>query len=75
MAFLIHPGGEVEHEQILQRDDVALHARDLGHVRDAARAVLQPLLMHDELDGRRDLFTHGARGQIHPGHHRDGLQA
>ena len=37
------PAREVEHEDVLQRDDVALHARHLGDVRDAARAVLQPL--------------------------------
>ena len=51
------PGGEVEQEDVLERDDLALHARDLGHVGEAAGAVLQALLVHDQLDRRGDLLA------------------
>ena len=59
------PGREVEQEDVLEGDDVALHARDLGHVREAARAVLQALLVHDQLDRRGDLLADRARRQLH----------
>src|SRR5213075_424378 len=37
-------------EEVLQRDDVAFHADDLGHMRDLARAVAQARRLDDDVD-------------------------
>src|SRR3989442_255775 len=56
LSVLVDAGGEVEQEQVLERDDLALHSGDLGDVREPACAVLQTLLMHDQLNRRSDLI-------------------
>jgi hypothetical protein len=38
----------LEQEDVLHGDDVALHAGDLGDARDAARAVAEARLLHDD---------------------------
>ena len=62
----------LEHEDVLEDDDVAFHALDLGDVGDLARAVLEPLLVDDQVDGRRDLLADRAQRQLDAGeeHHR-----
>ena len=65
----------VEQEQVLERDDVALHADDLGDVRDVARAVLEPGLVHDQVDRAGDLLADGADRQVDAGHQHHRLDA
>src|SRR5919201_3066311 len=55
---LIGAGLEVEEEDVLERDHVALHPHDLGDVGDPAAPVLQSGLVDDYIYGRGDLFTH-----------------
>src|SRR5664280_3774925 len=58
----------LEDEDVLHDDHVTLHSLDLGDVRDAPGAVLEPGLVHDEVHGRRDLLADGAERQVHAGH-------
>ena len=67
--------GLLEGEDVLHDDDVALHALDLGDAGDLARAVPQARLVHDEVDGRRDLLADGAHRQVHAGHQHHRLEA
>src|SRR5688500_18617140 len=62
-AQLAGPG--VVDEEILHGDDVALHTEDLGDVGDAARAVAQPGLLDDDVDGGGDLLADRADRQVH----------
>src|SRR5205085_6191730 len=62
LALLVH-AAPLEEENLLHRDDVALHARDLGDGGDAARAVGEARDLYDEVDGRGDLRAHGLFGQ------------
>src|SRR5678816_811684 len=55
-ALLIEAGA-LEHEDVLQRDHVAFHSRDLGHLRDVALAVGLTGNLNDQVDGRSDLIT------------------
>src|SRR5215218_1196028 len=52
--------GLLEDEHVLHDDDVAFHALDLGDVDDLPRAVLEPALLDDQVDGRGDLLADGA---------------
>ena len=65
----------VEDEDVLQGDDVALHADDLGDVGDPARAVLEARLVHDQVDRGGDLLADRADRQVHAGHQHHGLEA
>src|SRR5439155_20140831 len=67
VSVLVDPSVEVEHEDILQRDDVSFHADDLGDVGDPPASVLQAPLMDDQVDGRRDLLANSADGEVDPG--------
>src|SRR5262245_41472254 len=55
---------EVEVEQVLQRDDLALHSDDLGHVRDTTAAVLEAGLVDDEVDRAGHLLADGPDRQV-----------
>ena len=74
-AVVVAAGGEVEGEQVLHGDDLALHADHLGDRGDAARAVLEAGLLHDEVEGAGDLLADGAHGQVDAGHQHHGLEA
>ena len=67
-ALGVETGGVVEQEDVLEGDDVALHPLHLGDVRDPAGAVLEPGLVHDQVDGRGHLLADGADRQVHAGH-------
>ena len=58
----------LEHEDVLHGDDVAFHAGDLRDRRHLARAVGQARLLHDELNGRRNLLPHGFLRQVGRAH-------
>ena len=74
LAVLVEARAVVEGEQVLQGDDVALHADHLGDVGDAARAVLETGLLDDQVDGAGDLLADGADRQVHAGHQHHGLE-
>ena len=59
-ARLVAAGGEVEGEEVLQGDDLALHADDLGDGGDPSRAVLEPGLLDDEVERAGHLLADGA---------------
>ena len=61
-------------EQILERDDVALHAGDLGDLRDAAGAVDEPSDMNEEVEAARDLLADRLHRQFDPGHQHEHLE-
>src|SRR5690606_12772183 len=52
----------------LHRDDIALHAGDLGHRDHAPRAVLEAAGLHDQVDGAGDLGAHRLDRHLDPGH-------
>ena len=51
-ALVVDPHREIEHEQVLHDDDVALHVLDLRNLHHPAGAVAQPGEVDDEVDGR-----------------------
>ena len=53
---------------VLERDDVTLHADHLGHVADAAGAVAEAVDVDDEVERRGDLLADGPRRQVEAGH-------
>ena len=55
---------DLELEQLLERDHVGLHPLHLGDRGDAARAVLQPLEVDDQVERRRDLLADRAHRQV-----------
>src|SRR5664280_1095983 len=65
----------LEDEDVLHDDHVTFHPLDLGDVRDAPGAVLEPGLVDDEVHGGGDLLADGAERQVHAGHEHHGLQA
>ena len=73
LAVLVDAHAEVERVDVLEDDDVALHAHDLAHLGDATRAVAQPGEVHDEVERRRHLLPDDAHRQVHAGHERHGL--
>jgi hypothetical protein len=68
------PRRVVEDVDVLEGDDVALHAGDLGDVGDPAGAVPQARLVHDELDAGGDLLADGPHRQVDAGHQHHGLE-
>src|SRR5713226_9188611 len=65
----------LEHEDVLHRDDVLLHAHDLADVGHLARAVAKPVQLDDEVDGRPGLLADGSHRQVHAGHQHQGFEA
>src|SRR4051794_28702832 len=63
------------HEYVLEDDHVALHPLDLCDVGDFASAVLEPLLMNDQVDRGRDLLSYGAERQVYAGHQHHRLES
>src|SRR5580698_4929916 len=57
-----------EQENILQRDDVLLHADHFGDVGDAAGAVAEARSLDKQVDGRGDLLADGTNTHIGIGH-------
>ena len=72
---LVDAHAEVEQEDVLEGDDVALHALHLGDVGDAAGAVAQAGEVHDEVEGRGHLLADGPHRQVEAGHQGHGLDA
>src|SRR5688500_16875983 len=73
MAVGVDTHCEVEQEEILEHDDLTLHALDLTDVRHPAAAVAQPGELDDDVDGRGHLLANGPHRQIHAGHQDHGL--
>src|SRR5437016_4532510 len=67
-------GRLLEHEDVLHDDDVALHALHLGDVHDLARAILEAVLVDDEVDSGRDLLSDGLQREVHAGHQHHRLE-
>src|SRR5690348_9715886 len=65
---VVDPHTEVVEEEVLHRDDVALHADDFSDVRDAACAILQTSLVDNQLDRTCHLLADRANRQVHAGH-------
>src|SRR4051794_7890201 len=63
------------HEYVLEDDHVALHPLDLCDVGDLARAVLEPLLVHDQVDRRRNLLSYRTERQVYAGHQHHRLES
>ena len=74
-AVLVDAHAEVEQEDVLEGDDVALHALHLGDVGDAAGAVPEAGEVHDEVERRGHLLTDGPHRQVEAGHERHRLDA
>ena len=74
-AVGVDAGPEVEQEDVLEGDLVALHPVDLGDVGDAAGAVPESGQLHDQVDRGGDLLTDGPDGQVEAGHEGEGLDA
>src|SRR5262249_46243810 len=74
-AVLVDAHAVVEEEDVLQGDDVTLHALDLGDVGDPPGAVPEPAEVHDEVDGRGHLLTDGPDRQVGAGHQPQRLEA
>src|SRR5258708_1622035 len=55
-------------EQLLGRDDVALHADDLHDMRDPPHAVAHAVDLDDQMHGGCDLGAHRAGRQVDAGH-------
>src|SRR5437762_1073103 len=57
LALAIVDGRPRDHEDVLHDDHVALHALHLGDVHDLARAILEVVLVDDEVDSGHDLVA------------------
>src|SRR5436190_1102621 len=66
---------DLEAIQLLQRDHVGLHSLDLGDRYHLARAVVDPLEVQNEVDGRCDLLADRPQRQVVAGHQHHRLQA
>src|SRR3990172_11435103 len=64
-----------ELEDVLQGDDLALHAHHLGHVGYAAAAILQAVQVDDQVEGRGHLVPDRLHRQLKPGHEHHVLDA
>ena len=74
-SVLVDAHAEVEQEDVLEGDDVALHALHLGDVGDATGAVTQAGQVHDAVEGRGHLLPDGPDRQVEAGHQHEGLEA
>src|SRR3954453_17559779 len=57
----------LEREDVLHNDDIPFHSLNFGDSRNLSRAVLEALLLHDQIDRRGDLLADGANRQVHAG--------
>ena len=69
------PAAEVERVDVLEHDDVALHAHDLADVRDPPGAVPQTGQLDDHVERGGHLLPDDAHRQVHARHQRQGLDA
>jgi hypothetical protein len=67
--------GHLVVEDVLEQDDVALHALHLGQAGDHAAAVGHPGDLQDDVEGGGDLLPDGPDRQLEAGHQHHGLQA
>ena len=74
-AVLVDAHAVVEQEDVLEGDDVALHALHLGDVGDAAGAVTEAGEVHDQVERRGHLLADGPDRQVEAGHQHHGLDA
>src|SRR5688572_14708765 len=61
--------GDFVDDEVLQRDDLVLHAEHLGDVGHLARAVAQARGLDDDVDRADDHFANRAHGQRVAAHH------
>ena len=66
---------DLELEDVLELDDVRLHAEHLGDRDDAPRAVLHAVDVHEQVERRRDVLADRAQRQVVAGHHHHRLDA
>src|SRR4030095_16475178 len=64
-----------ESENFLHRHDLTFHARYFWNAGDLALTVRQPVPLHDDRDGRRDLLSCCLVRQIHASHANHVLEA
>src|SRR5713101_4080345 len=64
-AVLGDAGRKIERVDVLEDDDVALHAHDFADRGNAAGAVAQTRQVDDAIERRRHLFSDHAYRQIH----------
>src|SRR5258705_9776144 len=74
LDLALHDPGLLEDEHVLHDDDVAFHALDLGDVDDLPGPVLEPALLDDQIDRRRDLLPDRPDRQVDAGHQDHRLQ-
>src|SRR5205823_14400858 len=74
LNLALDDGGLLEHEDVLHDDHVALHPLYLGDVHDLARAILEAVLVDDEVDSGRDLLADGLQREVHAGHQHHRLE-
>src|SRR4051812_34553550 len=67
-AVIVDAHAVVEQVDVLQGDDVTLHALHLCDMADAAAAVPEAADVHDEVKGRRHLLADGPDGQVESRH-------
>ena len=75
VSLRVEAGVVVELVDVLHGDDVALHAHHLGQVSDVAGTVLEPRLLHHQVDGAGDLLADRPYRQVHAGHEHHRLDA
>ena len=66
---------DLELEDVLQGHDIGLHPLHLGDLHHAARPVLQPLQVHDQIQRARHLSADGLQRQVVAGHQHHRLDA
>ena len=66
--------GDARDEEILERDDVALHAGDLGDLSDAPRAVDEPRDVDEQVEAACDLLADRLDRQLDAGHQHEHLE-
>ena len=66
---------DLELEEVLERDHVALHPLHLGDRGHPARAVVEPVELDDQVERRRDLLADRLDRQVEAGHQHHRLDA
>ena len=66
--------GRTGDEEVLERDDVAFHAGDLGDLGDAPRAVDEPLDVDEQVEAAGDLLADRLDRQLDAGHQHEHLE-
>src|SRR4051812_6100415 len=62
LDLALDDSGLLEREDVLHDDHVAFHPLDLGDVGDLSSAVLEAVLVNDQVDGGGDLLADGLEG-------------